>query len=90
MKEVGSEREEREKERREKRFGTAPFCRLMSTMRGSASSRKKFLFFSYSSSSIIFTCITLLQEGRRGRKGRESRGAEEDREGEEKKRKVNL
>lgn len=47
---------ERQREKGERnRFSTAPFCRLMSTMRGSASSRKKFLFFSYSSSSIIFT-----------------------------------
>lgn len=55
----------------------------MSTMRGSPSSRKKFLFFSYSSSSIIFTWITLLQEGRGGTGSGRSEGGE-------KKRKVNL
>lgn len=56
-----------------------PFFSLISTRRGSPISRKKVLFFSYSSSSITLTDIVLLKQRRIeiDEQGEEERGEKE-------------
>lgn len=60
-----------------------PFFSLISTRRGSPISRKKVLFFSYSSSSITLTDIVLLKQRRieidvQGEEEREEKGHREE------------
>lgn len=68
------------------RAAPPPFFSLISTRRGSPISRKKVLFFSYSSSSITLTDIVLLKQRRIeiDEQGEEEREEKEHKEGESK------